>query len=111
MTSGSLYESFWFAALIGSMSPIRSAMVTSGVASFSRYRSSRGIHRIVVDLAPFDRRHPLVEEAEELAQDPGLRLAAEPEQDEVVPAQDGVLDLGQGGLVVADDPREALLAG
>ena len=28
------------AALIGSMSPIMSAMVTSGVASFSTYRSS-----------------------------------------------------------------------
>ncbi len=36
MTSSSEYERRSVAALIGSTSPIRSAMVTSGVASFSR---------------------------------------------------------------------------
>ena len=36
MTSSSEYERRSVAALIGSMSPMRSAIVTSGVASFSR---------------------------------------------------------------------------
>ncbi len=46
MTSVLEISSFSRAALIGSMSPIRSAMETSGVASFSWYRSLRD--------APFD---------------------------------------------------------
>ena len=40
------------AALIGSISPIRSATVTSGVASFSKNRSERCSHCIGVE-SPF----------------------------------------------------------
>ena len=73
-------------------------MVTSGVASFSPYRRARWIHsigvpspfsrtrstaylltgckRIVVDLAPLDDRDVLVEQRDQLPDDPGLRLPA-----------------------------------
>src|SRR6185436_9409328 len=88
------------AALIGSMSPTMSAIVTSGVASFSTNRSPRdshpigrwspsraacaadGVERIVVNLAARDDRNPLVEQFDQTAQNPALRLAAQAEEDE-----------------------------
>src|SRR2546425_6964486 len=86
------------AALVGSTSPMMSAMVTSGVASFSTKRDSRGSQaigvpapcsatssrpnldrreRIVVHLAPRENGNLLVEQRDELAQDAAFRLPAQ----------------------------------
>src|SRR6267378_867451 len=88
------------AARMGSTSPMISAMVTSGVASFSTKRFSRGIQaiggnsfaagtadrleRIVVDFAAGDDGHLGVEEIDECTQDAALGLAAEAEKNEIV---------------------------
>ena len=87
-----------------------SAIVTSGVASFSTKRASRGSQRdrqrvafagdarpargaerrqrVVVDLAAGHDRNLFVEQIDQAAQDAALGLAAQAEQDEVVPRQD-----------------------
>ena len=58
---------------------------------------------VVVDLAARDDGHLLVEQADERAHDPALGLAALPEKDHVMAGDDGVGQLRQDGLVVADD--------
>ena len=85
------------ATFIGSTSPMRSATLVSGVASFSTYRSSRWrqvigrsspscrrppsagrrdrLVRVLADLRPVDHRRPLVEQPDERAQEPRLALA------------------------------------
>ena len=105
-----------------------SAIVTSGVASFSTKRASRGSQpigsaspsrrdaraargaerrqRVVVNLAAGHDRNLLVEQIDQAAQDAALRLAAQAEQDEVVPREDGVDELRDDGVVVADDAGE-----
>ncbi len=105
----------------------------SGVASFSPKRSVRcfqatgvsspssaasawqrpqiGRVRMVVDLATGDNRGPLVEQAEQRADQPGLALTAFAEQDEVVSGEQRALDLGDDGVVEADDAREGRLTG
>ena len=110
-----------------------SAIVTSGVASFSTKRASRGSHaigsrvafardpgaaraadrseRIVVNFAAGDDRQMLVEQIDEAAQDAALRLTAQAEQDEVVPRQDRVDELRDDGVLVADDAGEERVAG
>ena len=110
-----------------------SAMVTSGVASFSTYRASRPSHaigvvspsvgqpraaraadrveRIVVDLAARHDRDLIVEQRDERAKQARLRLPAQAEQDEVVLRQQRVHELRHDGVVVADDAREERLAG
>ena len=110
-----------------------SAIVTSGVASFSTYRASRGSHamgmrspsvrdaraargaqrreRVVVNLAAGHDRDLLVEQIDQAAQDPAFRLAAQAEQDEVVPREDRVDELRDDRLVEADDAREEPVAG
>ena len=45
------------------------------------------------------------------ADQPGLALAALAEQHQVVAGEQGPLDLGQDGVVVADDAGEGRLAG
>src|SRR5712664_1942819 len=102
---------------MGSTSPMMSAMVTSGVASFSTKRDSRGSQaiapelrdrreRVVVHFAPRENRNLFVEQRDELAQDAALRLPAQAQQDEVVARQDGVHELRDDGLLVAHDTRE-----
>ena len=49
------------------------------------------------------RRALRVEQGGEGAEDAGLRLAAQAEQDEVVPRENGVDELGYDGVFVADD--------
>ena len=65
---------------------------------------------MVVDLRPGDDGHGVVEQVDELAEHPGLGLAAEAEEEHVVPRQDGVLDLGDDRLLVAEDVGEEELA-
>ncbi len=66
--------------------------------------------RIVVDLAARHDRDLLVEQIDQTAKDPALRLTAETEQDEVVSRQDRVDELRDDGVVVADDAGEQRLA-
>ena len=51
-------------------------------------------------------RHPLVEQRRQRAQDARLGLAAQAEQDEVVPRQHGIHQLRDDRVVVADDAGE-----
>ena len=59
--------------------------------------------RVVVDLAAGDDRHPLVEQRGERADHAGLRLTTLAEEDHVVAGDERVLELGQDGVLVADD--------
>jgi hypothetical protein len=61
-----------------------------------------GVERIVVHLAACDDRDLGVEQRDEGAQDARLRLAAGAEEDEVVLGKDGVDELGQHRLLVAE---------
>jgi hypothetical protein len=117
--------------LIGSTSPIRSPTDVSGVASFSPYLLERCSHetgvpellhhppaadadggvRVVVDLAAAHHGGPLVEQADEGADEARLALAALAEEHQVVPREQGALDLGDHGVVVPEDARERVLAG
>ena len=65
--------------------------------------------RVVVDLATGDLGTPLVEQGGHGAHQPGLALAALPQQHEVVAGQDGALQLGQHGVVEANDAGEGRL--
>jgi len=107
---------------------MRSAIVMSGVASFSPYRRSRAIQadlglvpvlgdglaarladrreRIVVDLAAGHRRHLRVEQLGQEARHPRLGLPALTQEDDVLAGEDRVLDLRQHALLVAHDARK-----
>ena len=63
-----------------------------------------------MDLAAGHDRDLLVEQIDQTAKDAALRLAAQSEQDEIVPRQDGVDELRDDGVVVADDAGEERLA-
>ena len=67
--------------------------------------------RVVVDLAAGDDRHPLVEQAGQRADDAGLRLTALAQEDDVVAGEQGVLELREDGLLVAEDAVEQRLTG
>ena len=66
--------------------------------------------RVVVHLAPGDDRDPLIEQTGQLAEDSALGLAPEAQQDEVMPGEQGVHDLGEDGVFVAHDSRERAVA-
>ncbi len=65
-----------------------------------------GFVRVLVELAALDHRRPLVEQPDEGAQQAGLALAALAEQDEVVPGEQGALELRAHGVLEADDAGE-----
>ena len=119
------------ATRMGSTSPIRSATDASGVASFSEKRRSRPIHSIGVS-SPFSATsarqraqigesgesltsHPatigicVVEQLDELADQPRLRLPALAQDDHVVSGEDRAFQTRQHGVVVADDPGDERL--
>jgi hypothetical protein len=66
--------------------------------------------RIVVDFTALDVRHPLVEQCGEHTNEPCLGLPAQPKKDKVVTRQNGVDDLGDDGIVVAENARKQGLA-
>ena len=70
-----------------------------------------GRERVFGDLGALDDGRELVKQAREAAHDARLRLAALAEQDDVLAAEDGVGDLRQHRLVVADDAGEQGFAG
>ena len=69
------------------------------------------VERVVVDLRAGDDRHVLVEQAGQGPDHAGLGLPPLAEEDHVVAGQDGVLQLGQHGVLVAQHTREQGLAG
>ena len=69
------------------------------------------LQRVLVELGAGDHRRPLVEQADQRADQPGLALAALAEQHDVVAGEQGPLELGQHGVVEADDAGNAGLAG
>ena len=76
------------------------------VAEFPGKAPTPGTDRgrgLVVDLAAGHDGQPLVEESDQRAHESGLALAALAEQDEVVPGQDGSLDLRPDGVLEAHD--------
>ena len=64
---------------------------------------------VVVDLRPGHDRHPLVEQAGQGADHPGLRLTPLAEEDDVVTRQQCVLELRQDGVLVAEHVGEQRL--
>ena len=118
---------------MGSTSPIRSAIEVSGVASFSEKRESRWtqwrgvaspslldqvagrtgdrVVGIVPDLGSGHLRDPFVEQRGQGPDDPGLGLAPLAQEDDVVAGQEGVLQLGQDGVLEAEDPLHQGQAG
>jgi hypothetical protein len=79
------------------------------LAEFGRTPPARSTDRrgrVVVDLAAFDHRHPLVQQRRQRAHQTGLALAALAQQHHVVTAENGVLDLGYHRVLVADDAGE-----
>src|SRR5439155_10787029 len=69
-------------------------------------RGADRLERIVIDLAAGDGRQQRIEERDERAGDPGLRLTALAQEDDVLAGEDRVLDLGDDRLLVADDAVE-----
>jgi hypothetical protein len=65
---------------------------------------------MVVDLTAFDCGNPFVEEIDELAHEPGLRLSPLSEHDDVVPCEDAALEGRYDGVPVADYRRKELAA-
>src|SRR6267378_3361523 len=94
------------AARMGSTSPIMSAMVTSGVASFSTKRFSRGIQEMRVSspsAAIFSRQ----------ARQMGFRgssLISQAEKNEIVAREQGIDDLRDYGVFIAVHAGEEGLA-
>jgi hypothetical protein len=66
---------------------------------------------VLVQLGAGDVGRPLVEQIDQAPDQPGLALAPLAEQDHVVAGEQRPLDLGQHGVVVADDAGEARRAG
>jgi hypothetical protein len=69
-----------------------------------------GVVGVVVDFGAGHDGHPLVEQADQGPDDARLGLAAFAQEDEVVPGQDGVLQLGHDGLLEAEDAGHEGLA-
>ena len=66
---------------------------------------------MVVDLGAGDDRQDLVEQMDELAEHPRLGLAAQAQEEHVVPREDRVLDLGDDRLFVTEDVGKERLTG
>ncbi len=70
-----------------------------------------GCEGVVVDFASGQDGNLRVQELHELSEDPALGLPSQAQKDEVVPGQDGVHQLRDHGVVVADDAGKEPLSG
>lgn len=68
-----------------------------------------GVIRVIVDLRPGHDRHPLVEQVGEATDHPRLCLASFPEKNDVMPGEQGVLELWVDRALVAEHLREQRL--
>ena len=73
--------------------------------------SAQGPERVVVDLAAGDDRDGVVEQVRQLPEHARLGLSAQAEEEHVVLGEDGVLNLWDDGLIVADDAGKERFAG
>ncbi len=78
----------------------------SAVGDESAAALAEGMVGVVADFAAGDVGGVLVEQCGERAEDAALGLAAEAEQDEVLPGEHGVDDLRDDGVFIADDAGE-----
>ena len=76
-----------------------------------RQRAHTGAYGWSLISQPATAGRPLVEQAADRADEPGLALAALAQQDDVVPGEQGALHVRQHGLVETDDAGEAFLPG
>src|SRR3954468_18520988 len=67
--------------------------------------------RVLVELAAHEDRRPLVQQADQGPDQPGLALAPLAEQHEVVAGDERPLDLGDDGVLEPDDARQGGFAG
>src|SRR5207244_3997035 len=65
-----------------------------------------GKEGIVIDLATFDDWNDVIQEFNQPAENPALGLAAQAEEDHVVPGEDGIHNLRNDGFFIADDAGE-----
>src|SRR4029077_7265746 len=73
-------------------------------------RTAEGAIGIVVNFAALDDGNLRVHEPDQIAENPRLRLAAQPEQNEVVARENGIDDLRDHRIVVPVHAREERLA-
>ncbi len=98
------------AVALAAVLPVDRQQLALGV----QQREAAGAHRrvrVVVDLATGDDGRPLVQQADERADEAGLALAALAEQHDVVAGEQRALDLGDHRVVEADDAGQGRLAG
>ena len=69
------------------------------------------LERVLAQLGPGDDRRPLVEQADQAAQQAGLALAALAEQHDVVAGEQGPLELGDDAAAEAVQPRPRVAPG
>ena len=69
------------------------------------------LERVFGDFGTCEHRRPLVQQAGQAADDPGLRLAALSQEDDVLIAEESVGQLRDHGVVVAGDSGKQRLAG
>ena len=69
------------------------------------------LERVLAQLGPGDDRRPLVEQADQAAQQAGLALAALAEQHDVVAGEQGALELGDDAAAEAVQPGPRVVAG
>ncbi len=67
------------------------------------------VEGIVVDLAALDNGHVLVEQVDQRPGDACLGLAPLAQEDDVLPGEDRVLNLGNDGILIANDAGKQLL--
>ena len=98
------------AEAVGAVHPLDRRVVALVGDQVAGVAGDRGVG-VVVDLRAGHDRHPLVEEIDEGADDAGLGLPPLAQEDDVVPGQQGVLQLGEDGVVVAEDAGDQRSAG
>src|SRR4029077_15507906 len=95
---------FFHVALVGR--EIGDGGVVGFTSNFLAATAADGRVGIIVDFASGEIRHVRIEQARKRAQDAAFGLAAQPQQNEIVAGENGVDDLGNDGVFVADDPRK-----
>ena len=84
----------------------RHRQVVTGLGQEILGEAGDGMVRIVVDLRVGHDGQPLVEQPDQGPDDPRLGLAPLAQEDDVVPGQDGVLELGQDRVLEAQHPGD-----
>jgi hypothetical protein len=83
----------------------------AGLGHLGAARAADRLERVVVDLARRHHGNHVVEQRHQRAQEARLGLATKTEQDEMVPGQQRVDELGQHRVVVADDAGKERASG